>query len=164
MQNLTNFLSFLHNFLTLNKLSKIYQLNHIFGSFVTLKSYLNTYLFYYRFPGLLPGDDVLSLLELMASKNPTSEIAADILIRGGYNICKKFPDNSTFWSNKGECDDGFIPDKINGYCYTLLPSKKTLQEGIDYCANNFDSELLLFEKNSQVDGFISLLNMGIFVA
>jgi hypothetical protein len=97
----------------------------------------------------------------MASKNPTNAIAADILLHGGYNPCKKFPSNSTFWTNKNACDDGFVPDYANGYCYMLLPTKKPLEQGIDYCTDNYDAELLLFEKNSQVDGLITLINDGI---
>jgi hypothetical protein len=100
----------------------------------------------------------------MASKNPSSEIAAQILLDGGYDPCLKFDDNDTFWSNHIGCEDGFIPDYKNGYCYMLLPSKKTLQEGIDYCADNYDAELILFEKNSQVDGFITLMNKGKYVS
>ena len=112
-------------------------------------------------PGLLPKDDILSLLKTMTSKNPSSEIAAQILLDGGYDPCLKFDDNDPFWTNHIGCDDGFIPDYKNGYCYLLLPSKKNLQDGIDSCADNYDAELILFEKNAQVDGFLTLMNKGI---
>ena len=96
----------------------------------------------------------------MASKNPTGDIVAKMLLNGGYNPCIKFPENHTFWTNNIGCDPGFVPDYTNGYCYMLLPTKKTFQEGVDHCADNYDAELLLFEKNSQVDGVIKMINDG----
>jgi len=96
----------------------------------------------------------------MTSKNPTGDIVAKMLLNGGYNPCNKFPQNHTFWTKNIECGDGFVPDYTNGYCYKLLPTKKTFQEGLDYCAGYYDAEILLFEKNSQVDGFVKMINEG----
>ncbi len=113
-----------------------------------------------RFPGILPNDDILSLLQLFASKNPTGEIAAKILLNGGYDPCSKFPENSTFWTINNACDAGFIPDFKNKYCYILLPDKENIETGADYCKNSYYSELVTFDSNSEVDGFKILLSKG----
>ncbi len=97
----------------------------------------------------------------MASKNPTEEIAAKILLDKGYDPCKKFPDNSTFWKNNVGCDAGFIPDKNGGHCYMLLQCKENFQDGDNYCKNYFDAELLSFGGNLEVEGFIKLFSKGI---
>jgi hypothetical protein len=113
------------------------------------------------FPGILPKDDILSLLKLMASKNPQNDIAANILIDGGYDPCRKFPDNSTFWTNKIGCDPGFTADDKSGYCYMLLPNKENIQDGDKYCKNYYDAELVSFDTSSEVNGFLKLFTEGI---
>jgi len=116
--------------------------------------------FYDRFPGILPQDDILLLLKLMASKNPSKEIAAKIIVDGGYDPCIKFPPNATFWTSNLDCDPGFIPDNIGGYCYMTLPDKANLENGEKYCRNNYDAELILFDRSIEVDGFLNLLTAG----
>jgi hypothetical protein len=96
----------------------------------------------------------------MASKNPTNEIASNILLDGGYDPCTKFPPNATFWTNKSECDPGFISDNSSGYCYMLLPNSKSLKAGDEYCKNNYDAELISFDTKSDVDGFFTLIING----
>ena len=53
----------------------------------------------FRFPGLKPKDNILSLLLLMASKNPNNDIAARVVLDGGYNPCQTFAENSSFWTD-----------------------------------------------------------------
>ncbi len=108
----------------------------------------------------MPEDDILSLLQLFASKDPNDEIAAKILLNGGYDPCSKFPENSTFWSNNNACDDGFIPDFKNKYCYIRLTEKANFKTGEDHCKNSYNSELVTFDSNSEVDGFLTLLSKG----
>ena len=112
------------------------------------------------FPGITPKDDILSLLNLLASKNPTGQIGATILLHGGYDPCSEYPANATFWTNNIGCDSGFIPDSNNRYCYLQLPDEFNFQVGENYCRINHDSELLLFDTNSEVDEFMTLLNNG----
>ena len=58
-----------------------------------------------RFPGLKPTDDILSLLKLIASKDPISEISAKTAMAGGYDPCSMKIINSTFWETvSGESD------------------------------------------------------------
>ncbi len=117
---------------------------------------------HYSFPGIQPKDDILSLLKLMSSKNPSNDIATQILLHRGYDPCLKFTDNEKFWSSYKPCEPGFIPDFKNGYCYYLLPIKKNLQDGDDFCRNNYDGELLLFDKNSEVEELITLINTSLY--
>ena len=121
---------------------------------------LKTIIIFSRFPGIQSKDDILSFLTLMASKNPVNDIAAKILLHQGFDPCSKFPENSTFWTKITGCDAGFIPDHKNGYCYMLLPNTENLEDGDNFCRNNYDAELIMFDSNSEVDGFISLINKG----
>jgi hypothetical protein len=95
----------------------------------------------------------------MASKNPSNDIATTILLHGGYNPCEKFPSNSSLWKNSIGCDYGFYPDNT-GYCYMLLPDKGNLEDGVNECQNNYDAELVLFDSNKEVDGFLKLISSG----
>ena len=108
----------------------------------------------------MPNDDILGLLKLMASKNPQNDIAAKILLDGGYDSCTKFPDNATFWTKHTGCEPGFISDYKNGYCYMLMPNKSNLQDGKKICRFKYDADLVSFDTNSGVDGFFSLIYQG----
>jgi hypothetical protein len=96
----------------------------------------------------------------MASKNPSNDIASSILLRGGFDPCSKFPENATLWKNSLECDKGFIPDKKNKYCYMLFLNEETFIDGEKYCKNNHDAEMILFDTNSQVEGFLQQMRIG----
>ncbi len=96
----------------------------------------------------------------MASKNPQTDIAAKVLLDGGYDPCTKFPDNSKFWTNYTGCEAGFFPDSKNGYCYMLMPNKRNFQDGEKFCKLDYDAELVSFDTNSEVDGFFSLIYKG----
>ncbi len=98
----------------------------------------------------------------MASKNPNNDIAAKILLDGGFNPCSIASKNASFCTDSIACDEGFIHDYNNEYCYLLSLNKESLTDGYDYCKNEYDAELLLFDYNSEVDGFLKLLNEGIF--
>ena len=116
---------------------------------------------HFRFPGLLPKDNILSLLQILASKNPSNDIAAKIILDGGYSPCQRYSEDDIFWSKNIGCDSGFIPDYINGYCLMVLPTKETLTDGDNLCKNNYDAELILFDKNEEVDSMITLIKTGI---
>jgi hypothetical protein len=100
------------------------------------------------------------MLQLLASKNPSNEIAAKILLNGGYDPCPEFSANTTIWTNNLGCGAGFIPDDKNQYCYIILPDKNSLQIGESYCRKSYDSDLVTFDSNSEVDGFLTLVNNG----
>jgi len=116
-----------------------------------------------RFPGILPRDDIIGLLNLKASKNPSNDIAAKIALDGGYDPCSKFQENESLWIQNLGCHPGFIPDHKNGYCYFVLPSKENLEDGENICRSDFDAELLLFDRNSEVVGLIKLIGAGEFL-
>ena len=113
----------------------------------------------FSFPGIVPEDNLLSMLKLMSSKNPSNDISAQTASGGG--VCQKINENEKFWRENQNCDSGFVPDYANGYCYKVLPEMKSFDEGDDYCEYFHDAELLLFDKPSEVDGFIDLIEKGI---
>ena len=100
------------------------------------------------------------MLQLLASKNPTNIIATKILMDGGFDFCRIIADKDFKWNSNHDCDPGFVADIKNGYCYKALSTRKNLDDGENYCRNYYDAELLLFDTNSQVKGFIELLNTG----
>jgi hypothetical protein len=56
----------------------------------------------------------------------------------------------------------FIADSTGGYCYKVLPEKSNQIEGEASCSLIDDAELLRFDRNVEVQGFLSLLNKGGF--
>ena len=112
------------------------------------------------FPGVLPKDDIISLLKLMSSKNPMNDLAAKIALDGGYDPCNKFSGNETFWTKTPECDPGFTPDYNSGYCYKVLPTLYNLNDGQNECEYQYAAEMVLFNSNQEVDGMINLIQTG----
>jgi hypothetical protein len=119
-------------------------------------------MFHSSFPGLLPEDDILSLLKLLSAKNPLNSIAAKIALDGGYDPCDNFSGNETFWTKNPECEPGFIPDYTSGYCYKVLSTLETLNDGQKKCEYSYDAEMILFNSNSEVQGFINLIQQGTY--
>ncbi len=112
------------------------------------------------FPGINPHDDILSVLKLMSSENPMSEIAANIALVGGYDPCEKFSGNESFWLNNHGCQPGFIPDSGNEYCYKVLPTMDSLIGGKHRCEYENDAQMIEFASNHEVLSFILLLKTG----
>ena len=112
------------------------------------------------FPGLLPEDNVLDLLKMMSSKNPTIEIFSKFLLDGGYDLCKQLSENQTFWKNKSECDPGYITDSKTGYCYIVHSTFENFDDGENICVQQYDAELLAFDTNFELSGIIELFKTG----
>ncbi len=112
----------------------------------------------YSFSGIVPEDNILDLLKLLSSKNPSNDIAAQIAFDDG--VCQKINENGSFLMTNPECDSGFVPDHDNGYCYKVLSDLKTFDDGDDACENQLDAELLLFDLPQELDGFINLIEAG----
>ena len=110
----------------------------------------------FSFPGLTPDDDILSLLKFLNSKNPDNDIAAQIAINKKFDPCIDASTSKLLT----KCDDGFVPDYVNGYCYRVHPIQKDLNEGDFECDFDYQAEMIQFETNGAVDGFISLLKSG----
>jgi hypothetical protein len=118
------------------------------------------------FPGLLPGDDIVKLVKLLTSKDPDGDISAAVALDGGYNPC----DNSSLFnvpqttrrkrSADDGCDDGFVADAVNGFCYTALLASTFFDDGTTNCKNNFDADVLEFDNDTKVAGLLYLLQSG----
>jgi hypothetical protein len=106
----------------------------------------------------VPEDNILDLLKLLSSKNPSNDIAAQIAFDDG--VCQKINENGSFLMENPECDSGFVPDHDNGYCYKVLSDLKTFDDGDDACENQLDAELLLFDLSQELDGFLDLIDRG----
>jgi len=59
----------------------------------------------------------------MSSKNPNSEIAAKIVLDGGYDPCKTFPEDNVFWTKNPACDPGLPQVYFNGSDFGAFLSK-----------------------------------------
>ena len=97
----------------------------------------------------------------MSSKNPINNLASKIALDGGYDPCSKFSGYEKFWNEINECEPGFIPDYANGYCYKILPTFETLNDGKKKCEYENNAEIVLFNSNSEVSEFINLILGGI---
>jgi hypothetical protein len=106
----------------------------------------------------VPEDNIIDLLKMMSSKNPSNDITARIAFDNG--VCQKINQNSKFLKENPACDPGFVPDHLNGYCYKVLTDLKTFDDGDDACENQLDAELLLFDLSQELDGFIDLIDRG----
>lgn len=110
----------------------------------------------------MPTDDILSLLKLLASKNPTNDISAKIAFDGGYDPCKNFAVNQIFFTENVGCEPGFVTDDEYGYfCYRVLPTLETLNEGEKKCEYSYDAEAVLFHTNYEVKMLMNVIQTGI---
>jgi len=117
---------------------------------------------------LTPTDDVLGLLKLLSSIRPDLAIAAQVAFDGGYDPCN----NATIFLIKDSerkkraiieiCDKGFVADEDNGYCYLNVDKKQTVSYGQNFC-KRLSSDLLTFENDVQVAGFLNLYSSGKYV-
>ncbi len=117
-------------------------------------------LLFSSFPGLSPKDDIIGLLKLLTAKNPLNSLAAKVALDGGYDPCIRFSGNEDFWTENAWCGPGFIPDESSGYCYKVLSDMENLLDGKRKCEYSNDAEMVLFNSNSEVYGFINLILEG----
>ena len=96
----------------------------------------------------------------MSSRNPNNDIAMKMIFEDDYDPCKVLNKNPELWADTPACDQDFVPDFANGYCYKVLRDKKSLDDGEKFCQYKYDAELILFEENLQVDGLIGLIETG----
>ena len=114
------------------------------------------------FPGILPTGDILGLLKLFSSKNAMNDISAKIALDGGFDPCKKFSGNEFFLTDNFGCEPGFVTDDKYGYfCYRVLPTLETLNEGHKKCEYIYDAEAVLFHTNFEVEMLKSVIKTGI---
>ena len=84
---------------------------------------------------------------------------------GGYDPCDSTPGFSRKKVARPSdpvtpCDPGFVLDTANGMCNTILQGLNHYDAAEDACGN-LDAEMIQFEKDTQAQGFISLLNSGL---
>jgi hypothetical protein len=60
------------------------------------------------------------------------------------------------------CDEGFVADVTNGYCYKVLPDLAVEPDGADTCLKSYDGDLLLFYKDAEITAILSLLKSSLF--
>jgi hypothetical protein len=96
----------------------------------------------------------------MSSKNPVNEIAANIVLEGGYDPCNTHNGDEMFWTKSEGCDKGFIEDPNKDYCYKVLPTLENLNDGQRKCEYEHDADLILFSTNSEVLSFLKLAETG----
>ena len=53
-----------------------------------------------------------------------------------------------------------MADLSNGLCYIVLPNMDYQYSGVDTCYDSYDADLLVFDMNSDVEGFLTLLKSG----
>ena len=97
----------------------------------------------------------------MTTKNSNNDILSSIALAYGYDPCKKYPANDSFWTNNAaQCDPGFVTNTPNEYCYIALPTLENLDDGVKHCKSNYDAQLVLFNTNVEVNELIKLIESG----
>jgi hypothetical protein len=112
------------------------------------------------FPGILPSDEVMDLLQLMISKNPDSDLSSKVIFEGGYNPCAN--DSKSVGSRRKRqaalsCADGFVLDANNSLCYRVYGDLLDFTMAQQTCSD-INSNILRFEGESEVEGFMDLLS------
>ena len=116
----------------------------------------------FSFPGIKQEDNILSLLKLIASKNPTNDVIAKVGFDGrrGSSKCQNVNPKLPFWTSDPICDADFVPDVANGYCYKLLPDLMSLDDGDEFCNSNYDAEVVGFDTKGEIHGLAKLIAKG----
>ncbi len=112
------------------------------------------------FPGILPSDEVMDLLQLMISKNPDADLSSKVIFEGGYNPCAN--DSKSVTSRRKRqaalgCADGFVLDANNSLCYRVYGDILDFTMAQQTCSD-INSNILRFEGESEVKGFMDLLS------
>jgi len=110
-------------------------------------------------PGLLPSDPLPFMSMLMSSKRPDALIKS-LVYSGKFNLCQnKLPSNLT--NLEPSCDPGFVLDGTTGLCYKVLNNQSNFWEAKSKaCSEIAGANLLEFEQDSQVKGFLNLVQSG----
>ncbi len=98
------------------------------------------------------------------SKNPDADLASKVMFEGGYDPCAN--DTKSVKTRKKRqapppCGDGFVLDVNNSMCYKVYDGLYDYQAAQQVCSDS-NANVLYFEGESQVDGFMSLLNSSKF--
>jgi hypothetical protein len=109
---------------------------------------------------LTPGDEVMDLLLLMTSKNPDADLSSKVMFDGGYNPCSN--DTKTVMTRRKReapppCGDGFVLDVNNSLCYMVNDGLYDYETAFQVCSDS-NANILYFEGESQVEGFMNLVN------
>ena len=112
------------------------------------------------------------VIRLMTSDSPDPVIKAAVGLNGGYDPCSNYQQNSsdetpTLSIRRRKrsaddfegCDTGFVTDNSSDYCYSTLSGTDDPDAAYGLC-NNLDANLILFDNDYQVQGFINLTLQG----
>ena len=112
----------------------------------------------FSFPGITANDTILELLKLMAQRDPNLDIESSIATSSIFDPCKYdlLRKNEIFTG----CENGSIPDLEEKYCYKVLPKTNNFEDGQFDCEDIYDSNLIQFDNNEAVLGFLAILDKG----
>ncbi len=102
---------------------------------------------WWNFPQV--SDNLETLVPLFNSKNPDA-IVLKMALDSLETVCN-FPPNI--------CDKGYTWDPLSGLCFIVLNSSKNFWSATEACLGK-GAELVGFENDNQVQGFLTLLNKG----
>jgi hypothetical protein len=112
------------------------------------------------------------VIKLMASSNPDATIKATVTLKGGFNPCQYIQQSNSSQtratsdtlsirrkrSTAGQqCNDGFVLDANNQYCYMTLPDTYYPDELL--CSDQ-DAEPINFVDDDDVQAFINITLQG----
>jgi len=105
------------------------------------------------FPGFVLSDQIGILVPLFTSRNPNATVS-NIALSSYNNSC----DNSGLGQQKS-CDPGYVWDAQSGRCFIALNGSRNFWDASEAC-HSIGAELLGFENDLQVQGFLAVLNKG----
>ena len=104
------------------------------------------------FPGFVVGDKLDILSPLFSTRNPNSTLL-NLALSNFNNSCNNSTSNVTTQS----CDQGFVFDPLNGFCYKVLKKASNYWSASQSCID-VGAELVGFDNDLEVKGLISLFN------
>ena len=114
-------------------------------------------IWYFRFPGAVPSDDVPNLIKLLLSKDPNSTIRSQVALNGGYKECTAEQKRAKNYN----CSEDFVLDEENMICYKVLNIVANFSFGEELCNEESGSSgSLYFDNEKELRGFYNLLTTG----
>jgi hypothetical protein len=105
------------------------------------------------FPGFLPSDPLNYLAPLLSSRNPNLTLS-NLAVSSFTFSCDNATSNVTATQS---CDEGFLWDQLNGFCYKVLDEVENYWSAAESC-HTIGAQLVGFDNDLEVKGFISLFN------
>ena len=116
---------------------------------------------------------ITDVIKLMASEKPDSTIKATVTLKGGFNPCQYIQQSNSSQTrsnsntlsirrkrsttNVQQCNDGFVLDTNDKYCYMTLPNADYPDESL--CSDQ-NADPVYFDNDDEVQAFINLTAKG----